>query len=118
MIITQTRTMRNNVFRMEVSTELDTIDSKYIEQYGEPRIDTLGTIPMGVDTFILAGGPNYVFVRSNMPIYYEVNANVDADAMAKVDAWGAEMAVRLAAVMEDLKEQVLPTSPNVTYTQA
>lgn len=118
MIITSTRTMRNNVFRMELSTEVDSLDAKFIEQFGEPQIDTLGTIPMGEGSFVLAGGPRFAYVRTGMPIYYEVNGNTDEEAMEKTDAWGAEMVDRITTAMTALKAQTLPPSPSVSIAQA
>ena len=118
MIVTLTRTMKNNVFKGVVTTTPDIVDLKYCDQFGEPQIDTVGNIPIGEDTFVLAGGPRYVKVVSGMPIEYSVDANTDDDAQIKVDAWMTEMKNRIVTAMDALKIQELPSSPNVTFFTA
>lgn len=118
MIVTTSVAMRNNVFTGTVSTEADSLDTKYMNQFGEPSIDKLGTIPNGEGTFELTGGPSLVKVRSGMPIEFALDANIDAEAAAKVAAWCAEMADRIQTVMTTLKGQALPTSPTVTFYTA
>jgi hypothetical protein len=123
MIITLTQTMRNNVFKMVVTTEVDTLDSKYIDQYGEPQVDKLGTISYtdsGDDpaTFELAGGPSYAKVRSSMPIEFSLDANVDSEAQEKTLGWGTTMRTRITAAMTALKMPTLPTSPNTSQSFA
>jgi len=118
MIVTLTRTMKNNVFKGVVTTTADIVDLKYTDQFGEPSIDTVGTIPLGLGSFVIAGGPRLAKVISGMPIEYTVDGNVDAAAQDKVDAWMTEMKNRITAEMDDLKANPLPTSPNVTYFSA
>ncbi len=118
MIITTTLTMKNNIFKGVVTTEPDSLDLKYLDQFSEPSIDTVGTIPMGEGSFDIEGGPAYKKVVSGMPIEFTLSGNTDAEAQDKVTAWLAEMSARISAEMTDLKTPPLPTSPAVAYYTA
>jgi hypothetical protein len=123
MIISTTTDLKNGVYLGQVETEVNAIDSEFIGEYGEPQIDVLGNIPYtdhtsAPQTMVLGGGPSLVYVRSGMPIKFQVNGNNDLDAQQKVDGWCIEMKTRIAAVMATLKAKPLLTVPAVTRYEA
>jgi hypothetical protein len=123
MIITTSTDLQNGVYLGQVETEVNAIDSEYIDQYGEPQIDILGNIPYtdhtsAPQTMVLGGGPRLVYVRSGMPITFQVNGHNDLDAKQKVDGWAVEMKTRIAAAMATLKALDLLTVPIVTRYEA
>lgn len=119
MIVFVTNDQKNNLFSASVQTEADSLDMAYMDAYGEPRIDTSGTIPytdhLGApQTFIIAGGPQYAYVRSGMPITFALQLALDAEAKGKVAGWGIEMKARIAAAMVTLRLNPTPNVPNTS----
>lgn len=119
MIVFITYDQKNNYFSASVTTEADTLDMAYMDAYGEPRIDTAGTIPYTnslsvLSSFVIAGGPTYSYVRSGMPVSFGVQLSMDSEAKGKAIGWGIEMKARIAAAMSALRTNVTPNVPNTS----
>ncbi len=120
MIITVTNDLKNKQSLVEVKTEVNSVEQALMDAYGEPQIDITGTIPytkanMDSDTFVISGGPVLKYVRSSMPISYQVDGNTDAEAKGKAAGWGIEMKNRLTTAMATLKTNPLLSLPDVEF---
>lgn len=119
MIVFVTNDQKNNLFSAAVQTEADTLDMAFMDAYGEPRIDQAGTIPYtdsfnAPQTFVIAGGPSYAYVRSGMPISFALQLQLDPQAKGKAAGWGIEMKARIAAAMTALRLNPTPNVPNTS----
>ncbi len=62
------------------------------------------------NTFVLAGGPVLVPVRSSSPHQFSLDSAVDADARAKVTGWTTEIASRITTAKQALLTKPSPTA--------
>lgn len=114
MDITTTKTQVNNVFDAEIVTALSPREISFSDAYGEPTIDSGGTITYqksGAHTFTVPGGQRGI--RTGIPFEYQLSANIDEDAQLKVDAWAATIIQRLTDAKEALMANDPPNTPNV-----
>jgi hypothetical protein len=123
MIITVVSTLTNGVYKAIVSTEASSIEVALMSAYGEPRIDVTGTIPYTKldttsSTFVIAGGPSMVYIRSGMPISFSMDSNVDPEAHGKVHGWSVEMKNRIAGEITTLKTKPLLSQPDIVHYEA
>jgi len=123
MIITVVTTLTNGIYKSSIVTEASSIEVALMTAYGEPRIDTLGTIPytkadLTVSSFTLSGGPALAYIRSGMPIEFSLDSNVDSEAVNKVKGWSVEMKNRITTEITALKTKPLLNQPDVIHYEA
>lgn len=118
MIASITTTLINNVWKASVATEATSLERALMSAYGEPTIDTAGTInytkaDTTSSTFVIAGGPKLAYVRSGMPIAFELDGTVEPEAKEKVAGWAITIKTRLEDAMTALKAKPPVTTPSV-----
>lgn len=111
MDITTTKTQVRNVFAAEIVTALSPREVTYCDAYAEPTIDIGGTIPFSPTPFVVPTSTRGI--RTGIPMSYQLSADLDPSAQAKVNAWAAEIIVRLTAAKDALMAEDPPNTPNV-----
>lgn len=120
MIASITTTLINNVWKASVATEATSVERALMGAYGEPTIDTAGSISYTKpdttpSSFIIAGGPKLAYVRSGMPIAFELDMTVEPEAKEKVAGWANTIKTRLEAAMTTLKSKPPVSTPSVVH---
>jgi len=122
MIATFTTTLINNLWTAIVTTELTSVERALIDAYGEPQVDVAGTINYtdsmhNPQTFVIAGSPKLVYIRSGTPFSFGLSAIVDPAASYKVAGWATTLQARMLAAMTALKANPPVTTPSVVNVE-
>jgi hypothetical protein len=122
MIATFTTLLANNLWSVGITTEVTSVERALIDAYGEPQVDKAGTINYtdnsdNPQTFVIAGSPQLVFIRSGTPFGFSMSALTDPLAKNKVAGWATTLQARMLAAMTALKANPPVTTPSVNNVE-